>query len=58
WNLFMPAETNNLFEMVVSQINAACERLNVEDAYRLRLGKCERELTTNFPAKMDDGTVK
>jgi len=24
----------------------------------LRLGKCERELTTNFPVKMDDGIVK
>jgi len=54
----MTAETNSLFEAVVSQINAACERLNVKDAYRLRLGKCERELTTNFPVKMDDGTVK
>lgn len=54
----MTAETNSLFEAVVSQINAACERLNVKDAYRLRLGKCERELITNFPVKMDDGTVK
>ena len=54
----MTAETNSHFEAVVSQINAACERLNVAEAYRLRLGKCERELTTNFPVKMDDGTVK
>lgn len=54
----MTAETNSLFEAVVSQINAACERLNVKDAYRLRLGKCERELITNFPVKMDDGTVE
>ncbi|GAH89709.1 unnamed protein product, partial [marine sediment metagenome] len=37
----MTTEANSLFEMVVSQINAACERLNVKDAYRLRLGKCE-----------------
>jgi len=54
----MSGETNSFFQAVVSQINAACERLNVKDAYRLRLGKCERELTTNFPVKMDDGTVE
>jgi len=51
-------ETTNPFEAVVSQINATCDRLNVKDAYRLRLGKCERELIVNFPVKMDDGTVK
>jgi len=54
----MAAETNSLFETVVNQIDAVCERLNVKDAYRLRLGKCERELIVNFPVKMDDGTVK
>jgi len=42
----------------VSRINAACDRLNIDDACRLRLAKCERELTVNFPVKMDDGTVK
>jgi len=51
-------ETTNPFEAVVSQINATCDRLNVKNAYRLRLGKCERELIVNFPVKMDDGTVK
>lgn len=54
----MSTETASLFQTVVNQIDAVCERLNVKDAYRLRLGKCERELTTNFPVKMDDGTVK
>jgi glutamate dehydrogenase (NAD(P)+) len=44
--------------MVVSQMDAACDRLNVADVYRLRLGKCERELAVNFPVQMDDGTVK
>ena len=52
------SKTTNPFEMVVSQIDAACERLNVEDVYRLRLKKCERELTANFPVRMDDGIVK
>ena len=54
----MSGKTINSFETVVSQIDAACNRLNVKDAYRLRLEKCERELTTHFPVKMDDGTVK
>jgi len=49
---------DNPFEVVVSQISAVCERLNIDDACRLRLEKCERELTVNFPVKMDDGTVK
>ncbi len=54
----MRTKTINPFEMVVSQIDAVCHRLNIEDVYRLRLEKCERELTVNFPVKMDDGTVK
>ena len=54
----MITETVNPFEMVVSQIDAVCQRLNIEDVYRLRLEKCERELTVNFPVKMDDGTVR
>ena len=54
----MSTEVINPFEMVVSQIDAVCHRLNVKDAYRLRLEKCERELIVNFPVKMDDGTVK
>jgi glutamate dehydrogenase (NAD(P)+) len=48
----------NPFEVAVSQIKAACDRLNIDDACRLRLEKCERELTVNFPVRMDDGTVK
>ena len=51
-------ETSNSFQMVVSQIDAACEKLSVKEAWRLRLENCERELTVHFPVKMDDGTVK
>lgn len=51
-------EVNNAFEMVVSRIDAVCDRLKIKDAHRLRLGKCERELAVNFPVRMDDGTVK
>jgi len=52
------AKTTNLFKIVVGRIDAICDRLNIDDACRLRLAKCERELTVNFPVKMDDGTVK
>ncbi len=48
----------NPFEMVVSRIDAVCDKLNVKEAYRLRLGNCEQELIVHFPVKMDDGTVK
>ena len=51
-------EKTSLFKMVVSQIDTACERLNVQDSCRLRLQKCERELTANFPVRMHDGTVR
>jgi glutamate dehydrogenase (NAD(P)+) len=51
-------EVVNPFEIAVNRIDFVCERLNIEDACRLRLEKCERELTVNFPVKMDDGTVK
>jgi glutamate dehydrogenase (NAD(P)+) len=51
-------EASSAFQMVVSQIDAVCNRLKVKDAWRLRLENCERELTVHFPVKMDDGTVK
>ena len=54
----MSTEVTNPFEIVVSQIEAACRRLNCSDACRLRLQQCERELTTHFPVRMDDGTVR
>jgi len=51
-------EAINPFQMIVSRIDAACNRLNVKEAYRLQLESCERELIVNFPVRMDDGTVK
>jgi len=44
--------------MIVRQIDAVCEKLKVKEAWRLRLGSCERELTVHFPVKMDNGRVK
>lgn len=48
----------NPFEIVIEQINTICERLNIDKGYRSRLLKCERELTVNFPVRMDDGTIR
>ncbi len=53
----MSNKTTSDFEKVVGHINTACKRLNIDDAYRLRMGKCERELTANFPVRMDNGKV-
>lgn len=51
-------EVVNPFEIAVSQIDAACERLNIDDACRLRLEKCQREFIVNFPVRMDNGATK
>jgi len=53
----MSNKTTSDFEKVVGHINTACKQLNIDDAYRLRMGKCERELTANFPVRMDNGKV-
>ena len=46
------------FENVRKLINSVCDRINISETCRLRLGECERELTVHFPVKMDDGKVK
>ena len=46
------------FETIREQIDAVCEKAGVDEACRLRLRECERELTVHFPVKMDDGRVK
>lgn len=33
-------EASNAFQMVVSQIDAVCDKLKVKDAWRLRLENC------------------
>jgi len=51
-------EVVNTFKIVQGQIDAVCERMNIDGGIRARLQKCERELIVNFPVKMDDGTFK
>lgn len=48
----------SLFDEVVKRIDAVCRQINIDETTRLRLGKCERELTVNFPVRMDDGAIK
>jgi len=46
------------FQNVRSLISDVCGRLDISDECRLRLMECERELTVNFPVKLDDGGVR
>jgi len=46
------------FGNVKDLIYDVCERLNTPEVCRLKLGACERELTVNFPVKMDDGSAR
>jgi glutamate dehydrogenase (NAD(P)+) len=39
-------------------INSVCDRISIADACHFRLMECKREVTINFPVKMDDGTVR
>jgi glutamate dehydrogenase (NAD(P)+) len=51
-------EVVNSFGMVQEQIDACCERMNIDEGINRRLRTCERELIVNFPVKMDDGTIQ
>jgi len=46
------------FKNVVKLINDVCDRMDIAEICRLKLGQCERELIVHFPVKMDDGGVK
>src|SRR5215469_15571462 len=51
-------EVLNPFEEAVAQFDAAAERLQLSQALRAILRKPKRELTVNFPVRMDDGRVE
>lgn len=51
-------EVTSHFEAVGNRINDICRRLNIDDGINLKLRHCKRELTVNFPVRMDDGTVR
>jgi glutamate dehydrogenase (NAD(P)+) len=50
-------EVLNPFAVAVAQFDAAAERLNLSQEMRAVLRLPKRELTVNFPVRMDDGRV-
>lgn len=48
----------NPFAEAVAQFDAAAERLNLDPEIRAMLRAPKRELTVNFPVRMDDGRVE
>jgi glutamate dehydrogenase (NAD(P)+) len=51
-------EVLNPFEQAVAQFDAAAERLNLSQGMRAILRRPKREITVNFPVRMDDGRVE
>src|SRR3990172_4752612 len=45
-------------ETAIAQFEAAADRLNLSHGLREVLGSCKRELASNFPVQMDDGSTK
>ncbi len=52
-----PAEVNP-YQVALSQLDAVADRLRISDGIRQILRHPKRELTVNFPVKMDDGSVR
>jgi glutamate dehydrogenase (NAD(P)+) len=48
----------NPYEIAVAQFEAAADRLNLSQDMREVLRVPKRELTVNFPVRMDDGTIR
>lgn len=49
---------NAVFDMALQQFNLAADKLNLTTGLRDMLSSCKRELTVNFPVKMDDGSIQ
>src|SRR5215204_7820759 len=48
----------NPWEMARRQLEESAARLQLDPGIRARLDACQRELTVNFPVRMDDGAVR
>ena len=48
----------NAWEMARRQLEESAARLQLDPGIRARLDTCQRELTVNFPVRMDDGSVR
>jgi glutamate dehydrogenase (NAD(P)+) len=56
--LARPLSEATAFDMAVQQFNAAADRLNLDQGMREILSHCKRELSVNFPVRMDDDTIR
>jgi glutamate dehydrogenase (NAD(P)+) len=54
---YPPAERQNIWEMALSQLDAVAELLRLHPSMHELLRYPKRELTVNFPVKMDDGSI-
>ncbi|TAK25439.1 MAG: Glu/Leu/Phe/Val dehydrogenase [Chloroflexota bacterium] len=52
------AHTENSFHVAQRQFDIAADRLRLDDGIRDILRNCRRELTVNFPVRMDDGSTR
>ena len=52
----VPAE--NPFDTAIAQLDAVADRIGLDAGMRDILRHCNRELTMNFPVKMDDGSIR
>ena len=48
----------NPWQMALHQLEGAARRLQLDPGIHVRLANCQRELTVNFPVKMDDGSIR
>jgi len=51
-------EKPNPYQVAVEQFMIAADKLHLDDGMKQILSKPKRELTVNFPVRMDDGTYK
>jgi glutamate dehydrogenase (NAD(P)+) len=54
----MAIDIVNPYEVAIAQFDEAAERLGLSQALRAILRKPKRELTVNFPVRMDNGDVE
>ncbi len=51
-------EAKSVYETAVRQLQAAADRLGIDEGMYQLLSRPKRELTTNFPVEMDNGEVQ
>ncbi|MHB1415425.1 MAG: Glu/Leu/Phe/Val family dehydrogenase [Chloroflexota bacterium] len=54
----LAAQAENPFQIALQQFDQVADRLNLDPGVREILRHPKRELTVNFPVRMDDGTVR